>query len=154
MSGNPKTALERPRSIILTEEYAKKYFGNQNPMGKEMSVEADTILYTVTGVIQNIPDNSHIKFDILASISTYPNRANNQQWVSHNFYTYIVVQDGTDQGVLQEKFQDMVIKYVGPQLQEILGMSIDDFRKGGNDFANSYCGNICRFLSSLCSGIF
>jgi putative ABC transport system permease protein len=55
--------------------------------------------------------------------------------VSHNFYTYIVVQDGTDQGALQEKFQNMVIKYVGPQIREILGTSIDDFRKAGNDYA-------------------
>ena len=58
--------------MILTEEYAKKYFGNQDPMGQKMIVEADTILYTVTGVVQNVPDNSHIKFDMLASMSTYP----------------------------------------------------------------------------------
>jgi MacB-like periplasmic core domain len=92
------TALVRPRSMILTEEYAKKYFSNQDPMGQKMIVEADTILYTVTGVVQNVPDNSHIKFDMLASMSTYPDRANNENWVSHNFYTYIVVKD-----VLQAK---------------------------------------------------
>ncbi|TFH39785.1 MAG: FtsX-like permease family protein [Bacteroidia bacterium] len=135
LSGDPKTALARPKSMILTEEFAKKYFGNQDPMGLKMSVEADTNLYTVTGVIQNIPDNSHIKFDMLASLSSYPNQANNQQWVSHNFFTYIVVQDGTDQATLQGKFQEMVNKYVGPQIQEILGFSIDDFRKAGNDFS-------------------
>ncbi len=135
LSGNPKTALVNPRSIVLTEEYAEKYFGDQNPMGKMMSVEADTNLYTVTGIIQNVPDNSHIKFDILASLSSYPDQANSRNWVSHNFFTYILVQDGTDRGALQEKFQDMVIKYVGPQLQEILGMSIDDFRNAGNDFS-------------------
>jgi putative ABC transport system permease protein len=135
LKGDPKTALERPKSMILTEEYAKKYFGTQDPMGQKMIVEADTNLYTVTGVVQNIPDNSHIKFDLLASLSTYPGQANNQQWVNHNFYTYIVVKDGTEKSVLQEKFQGMVIKYVGPQIQQILGFSIDDFRKAGNDFS-------------------
>lgn len=135
LSGDRNTALVRPNSIVLTEAFAKKYFGDQNPMGQRMSVDADTNLYTVTGVIQNVPDNSHIKFDILASLSTYPNQANNQQWVSHNFYTYILVQDGTDQGVLQERLQNMVIKYVGPQIREILGVSIDDFRKAGNDYS-------------------
>ncbi len=134
LKGDPATALVRPRSMVLTEEYARKYFGNQDPMGQRLSVEADTILYTVTGVIQNIPDNSHIKFDILASLSSYPGQANNQGWVSHNFYTYIVVKDGTSKEDLQNKFQEMVIKYVGPQLQQILGYSIDDFRKMGNDF--------------------
>jgi putative ABC transport system permease protein len=91
LSGDPETALVRPRSMILTEEYARKYFGNQDPMGQRIIVEADTILYTVTGIIQNIPDNSHMKFDMLASMSTYPGQANNQNWLNHNFFTYIVV---------------------------------------------------------------
>lgn len=134
LKGDPKTALVRPRSMILTEDFVKKYFGSQDPMGQKMIVEADTILYTVTGVVQNVPDNSHIQFDMLASMSTYPGMANSQQWVSHNFYTYIVVKDGTKKDALQEKFQGMVIKYVGPQIQQILGLSIDDFRKAGNDF--------------------
>jgi putative ABC transport system permease protein len=134
LKGDPKTALVKPRSMVLTEEFSKKYFGKQDPLGQLISVEEDTILYTVTGVVQDVPDNSHIKFDMLASMSTYPGRANNQFWVSHNFYTYIVVKEGIEKSVLEEKLQGMVIKYVGPQLQEFLGLSIDDFRKAGNDF--------------------
>ncbi len=98
-------------------------------------MESDTVLYTVTGVVENVPDNSHIRFDILASLSTYPQQANNQFWISHNFYTYIVTADGTQKDALQEKLQEMVIKYVGPQLQEAIGQSIDDFRNAGNDFS-------------------
>jgi putative ABC transport system permease protein len=135
LKGDPNTALVRPRSMILTEEYAKKYFGNQDPMGQKLIVEADTILYTVTGVVQNVPDNSHMKFDMLASMSSYPGQANSQQWVSHNFYTYIVVKDGTNKDELEKKFQGMVVKYVGPQIQKILGFSIDNFRKAGNEFS-------------------
>ena len=135
LKGDPGTALVRPRSMILTEEYAKKYFGDKDPMGQRMNVESDTVLYTVTGVIQNVPDNSHIKFDMLASMSTYPGQANDQFWISHNFYTYIVTSDGTDKNILQEKFQEMIIKYVGPQLKEIIGQTIEDFRKAGNDFS-------------------
>ena len=135
IKGDPRTALARPQSIVLTEEFANKYFGDQDPMGQRMSMEVDTVLYTVTGVVQDVPDNSHIKFDMLASLSTYPGMANSQFWVSHNYYTYIVVRDGTSKDDLQKKFQEMVIKYVGPQLKEIIGQSIDDFRKAGNDFA-------------------
>jgi putative ABC transport system permease protein len=135
LKGDPSTALVRPRSMILTEEYAKKYFGDKDPMGQRMNVESDTVLYTVTGVIQNVPDNSHIKFDMLASMSTYPGQANDQFWISHSFYTYIVVSDGTDKNILQEKFQEMVIKYVGPQLKEVIGQTIEDFRKSGNNFS-------------------
>jgi len=134
IKGDPETALVRPRSMIMTEEYAGKYFGNLDPIGLKVTVESDTVLYTITGVVQNIPDNSHIKFDILASLSTYPGRDGDQAWISHNFYTYIVVKEGIHKETFQEKLHEMVIKYVGPQLQEILGMSIDDFRKAGNEF--------------------
>jgi len=135
IKGDPQTALVRPRSMILTEEYAKKYFGDQEPIGQRMIVESDTVLYTVTGILRNVPDNSHIKFDMLASMSTYPGLANDQFWVSHSFLTYIVVRDGTDKNDLQNKFREMVIKYVGPQLKEIIGQTIEDFRKAGNDFS-------------------
>ncbi len=134
LKGDPETALVQPRSMVLTEEFAKKYFGDQDPMGQRISVEEDTVLYTVTGIVQDVPDNSHMKFDMLASMSTYPRRADNTNWVSHNYYTYIVVRDGVEKSALEEKFQGMVIKYVGPQIQEFLGISIDDFRKAGNDF--------------------
>ncbi len=135
LKGEPQTALARPRSMVMTEEYARKYFGEADPVGQRVTMESDTILYTITGVLENVPDNSHIQFDMLASLSTYPQMANNQFWISHNFYTYIEVADGTDKDALQAKLQEMIIKYVGPQLQEALGTSIDDFRKAGNDFS-------------------
>lgn len=135
LEGDPHTALVRPRSMILTEEYARKFFGDQDPMGQKLIVESDTILYTVTGIVQNIPENSHVQFDMLASMSSYPGRANNTGWVNHNFYTYIVVNEGVDMTIMEVKFQEMVNKYVGPQLQQILGFSIEDFRKAGNDFS-------------------
>jgi putative ABC transport system permease protein len=135
IKGDPKTALVRPRSMVMTEEYARKYFGDNDPVGQKVTMESDTILYTITGLIANIPDNSHIKFDILCSLSTYPRLANDQTWVSHSFYTYIVVADGVQKDELQEKLQGIILKYVGPQLQQILGMSIDDFRNAGNEFS-------------------
>jgi putative ABC transport system permease protein len=135
LKGDPSTALVRPRSMVMTEEYARKYFGEADPIGQRVTMESDTVLYTVTGVMENVPENSHIQFDMLASLSTYPRMANNQFWISHNFYTYITVADGTDKVALQAKLQEMIIKYVGPQLQEALGTSIDDFRKAGNDFS-------------------
>jgi putative ABC transport system permease protein len=134
LKGDPQTALERPNSIILTEKFAKKYFGNTDPMGKQMLAEADTNHYTVTGIVQNVPDNSHIKFDILASMNTFPYQANNQMWVSNNVYTYFVAKAGTNKNSLQTKLGGMVEKYVGPQIKLLLGISIEDFKKSGNDY--------------------
>jgi len=134
LKGDPNTALERPRSMILTEKYARKYFGNQDPMGKQMIVEADSILYTVTGIVQNNPDNSHIKFDMLASMSSFPGQANDQIWLSNNIYTYFVARSGTDRDILQTKLGGLVTKYVGPQVKQLIGVSFEDFRKSGNDY--------------------
>ncbi|MRR22931.1 FtsX-like permease family protein, partial [bacterium] len=135
LKGDPATALARPRTLVMSEEYARKYFGTADPLGQRVTMESDTVLYTVTGIMENVPDNSHIKFDILASMISYPRIANSPYWISHNYYTYIVTADGTKQDELQEKLQGMVIKYVGPQLQEAIGQTIDDFRKAGNDFS-------------------
>lgn len=134
IKGDPESALVRPKSIVLSEEYAKKYFGNEDPMGQRLEVESDTVFYTVTGIVENVPDNSHIKFDMLASLTTYPGAANSTVWVGHSFYTYAVVKQGVSKEELQKKFQGMVENYVGPQIKQILGFSIEDFRKQGNDF--------------------
>jgi putative ABC transport system permease protein len=134
LKGDPNTALERPKSMILTEKFARKYFGNQDPMGKQMIVEADSILYTVTGIVQDVPDNSHIKFDMLASMSSFPGQANNEIWLSNNIYTYFVARDGTGKDILQSKLSGMVTKYVGPQVKQLIGVSFEDFRKSGNDY--------------------
>jgi putative ABC transport system permease protein len=134
VKGDPGSALVKPRSMVLTEEYAKKYFGDKDPVGQKLIVEADTILYTVTGVVQNVPDNSHVQFDILASISSYPRMANDQFWVNHNFYTYFVARSGTSKDILEKKLSYLVTNYVGPQIKEELGISLDEFRKSGNDY--------------------
>lgn len=134
LKGDPKTALARPNSMILTEEYAKKYFGSQDPMGQQLNVENEAFIFTVTGVIQNVPDNSHMKFDMLASLSTFPGRANDNFWVSNSFYTYFVAKEGIDKDALQDKLDGMVTKYVGPQITQVLGISLENFRKSGDDY--------------------
>ncbi len=71
IQGNPRTALVNPYSIVLTEQMAEKYFGDENPVGKIIVYDNQfkKFDFTITGVLKNIPDNSHIKFDFLASMS-------------------------------------------------------------------------------------
>jgi putative ABC transport system permease protein len=133
LSGDPKTVLVNPRSLILTEKYAKKYFGNEDPLGKRISLEADTNLYTVTGVVENIPSNSHFKFNILCSLNSL-NNSRSKNWIGHSFYTYIVLKDEHSKAALEAKFPEVIIKYVGPQIKQFLGVTIEDFQKAGNQF--------------------
>jgi putative ABC transport system permease protein len=106
IAGNPKTALTNPYSIVLTEHAAEKYFLNENPMGKIMSF-SDSIAITVTGVIKNVPANSHLQFDVLLSRSTIWEMSNHQvedQWFSNGLYTYLLLREGTDRLQLESKF--------------------------------------------------
>lgn len=133
LKGDPKTALTEPRSIVFTESTAKKYFGNEDPLGKALKVENDTVLYQVTGVMQDIPENSHFTFDLLGSMSTLRS-SQNTFWISHNYYTYILLSEGTDPNAFEDKMQNMVEKYVGPQIEQALGVNLQEFEASGNSF--------------------
>jgi putative ABC transport system permease protein len=133
LSGDPKTALSNPRSMILTEKFARKYFGKEDPIGKRISLEADTNLYTVTGVIQNIPANSHFKFDMLGSLNSLGD-SRSTEWLNHNYFTYIVLKEGVKKTTMEAKFPEVVLKYVGPQIKKYIGITIEDFQRAGNQF--------------------
>ncbi|MEO9806142.1 MAG: ABC transporter permease [Reichenbachiella sp.] len=133
LSGDQRTALIKPRSVVLTESYAKKYFGDEDPLGQKLTVEQDTIFYTVTGVMEDVPDHSHMQFDMMGSMSTY-RHWNNNQWVSHNHYTYITLNENADVGAFEEKIQELVYKYVGPQVEQFLGTTMDAWESAGNSF--------------------
>ncbi|HTF16815.1 MAG TPA: ABC transporter permease [Chryseolinea sp.] len=91
VKGSPETALIRPDGLVLTERMAVKYFGSENPMGKEIHVDDDH-LFTVAGVIENVPGNSHLQFDILLPMS-YRARTDEtiikNLWDNFDFYTYV-----------------------------------------------------------------
>ncbi len=87
--GNPKTALVHPNSIVLTETMSKKYFGNEDPVGKSFIVD-DTSSYLVTGVMRDFQKNSHFRCGFLLSMSTYPVSLSNY-WLDLWYSTYIVL---------------------------------------------------------------
>ena len=69
LSGDPRTALAQPNAIVLTQETAETLFGQEDPMGRPIP-DADGTVYVVTGVLENVPYHSHLKFDALVSFST------------------------------------------------------------------------------------
>lgn len=133
LEGDPKTALSKPKSMVLTQTFARKYFGDESALGKRITVEQDTNFYEITGVMEDVPDNSHFKFDMLGSRSTYQQWDNNF-WVSHNEYTYMVLKENTDAEDLENKIQNIVYKYVGPQISEYLGTTMEAWEAEGNFF--------------------
>ena len=131
--GDPETALVEPNTVVLTESMALKYFGQQDPLGQTLRLNERTD-YEVTGVMADVPTNSHFHFDFLGSINTLDN-SRNPLWVSNNFRTYFLLADGHSPEALQAKFPAMVKNYAGPQVEQILGINIEQFFASGGRFA-------------------
>lgn len=104
LAGNPDKALVDPNSIVLTESIAKKYFGDTNPIGQTILIE-NKRPYTVTGIMEDVPANSHFTFDVLLPMSRLRQLRPNMfdQWGNVDFYTYLLVGEQTVMASLQEK---------------------------------------------------
>jgi putative ABC transport system permease protein len=119
VSGDRQTALRDPFSVVLTEDMARKYFGNENPMGKVLQWngsdgENDFI---VTGVMRNVPDNSHVKGDFFASFKTQTTfssyNPDNFGWGNYWCHTFILLSEGSDHRLLQEKYPEFLESQTG-----------------------------------------
>ena len=132
IEGDVKTALKEPNTLVITKAAAKKYFGNENPIGKTLVFTSNNNEpFKVTGLIDKVPVNSHFQFDLFGSM-TGLNEAKSDSWMGSNFFTYILLKPGSDYKKLEAKLPGMVEKYMGPQIQQQLGVSLEQFRKKGN----------------------
>jgi len=131
IKGNEATALMKLNQVVLSAAAAKKYFGNDNPVGKVLEFPDDHASLTVTGVFDKIPETSHFHFEMMASMATMP-EARQDSWMSSNFFTYLLLPEGYDYKQLNAKLPQEVDKYIGPQLQKGLGTTLAEFRKKGN----------------------
>jgi putative ABC transport system permease protein len=96
LSGNAQTALTTPKSIVLTESAAHKYFGTENPMGKRLNLDANLGDFAVSGVVADIPSNAHFRFDFLIPLRTL-GLTLDSNWKTYNFYTYVKLKPNADE---------------------------------------------------------
>jgi putative ABC transport system permease protein len=131
IKGNPKEALAKPNTVVITEDIAEKYFGDEDPLGKNLRVHSDE-LYMVTGVVENIPANSHIRPDFLASFITLdlqPTGNATADLVNNiDYYTYLLLEEDADYKALEQKFVGFVGKYLGPLISSIGGSARYDLQ--------------------------
>lgn len=114
IKGNPKTALVKPNSVVLTEGMAKKYFGQEDPLGQTLLINGNKD-YTVTGVTKDAPGNSYLKFDFIGSFSSLW-QSREEQWWSANYQTFVLVDKNTDLAALRQKTNDLVKKALADEL--------------------------------------
>lgn len=111
--GDPETALDESFSVVITESVAKKYFGEENPMGKTMKFETRFPL-KVTGIIKDIPAQSHYIFDFMASMASVKQMFGGrlpQTWVWNPCWTYILLKKNSDPKTLEQEFPAFIEKY-------------------------------------------
>lgn len=125
LAGDKNTALVQPGSVVISQTAAKKYFGNEDPLGKQVQLTGNKVNSTITGVLKDIPENSQIKADIIVSMSSskmlFGQASSDSEWTNHNYYTYLLLKPNVDAKTVEAKFPAFMEKHRG-KLSRELGM--------------------------------
>jgi putative ABC transport system permease protein len=132
LEGNSNDALVQPNCVVISKALAKKYFGNANPVGKTLVIGLHNALYTVTGVFDKIPENTHFHFEAFLSITTW--HVTKPTWSNVGIYTYLLLNKNVDPQKLAAKFPLLVAKYVVPEVQHDMGISLAEAQRSVNTF--------------------
>ena len=130
IAGNARTALKDYHSLVITETVAKKYFNSTDVVGKTMLIN-DTSNYKITAVIKDLPKQSHFHFDFFVPMMENGG-SNDDNWLSENYNTYILLKKNADVKQLEAQLNPLMDRRVGPQLQSVINISLNDFKKGGS----------------------
>jgi putative ABC transport system permease protein len=143
IEGDRNTLLDKINSIVLTQKSAKKIFGNENPIGKSVTKYSnDTTIYTVTGILKDIPENSHLQFDGLVSFITAASNENINNWAGNWMITYLELEQGTNIASLEKKFPAYLKKYMveddGWKYYQLFLQPLTDVHSGSTTITHDY----------------
>lgn len=133
LRGEINTVLNKPYTLVLSETTANKIFGEENPINKMLKVGNDSTRYRVTGIMEDIPDNTHFRANAIGSFMTN-DRSQDQTWLSNSFSTYVLLHPNSDPAEANARFAPMIEKYVGPEVVKYFGISLSDFLEQGNKY--------------------
>src|ERR1700722_2678878 len=136
IAGDPNTALNNPHSIVIDESAARRYFNSTDVIGRTLEVGSNNTPLQITGVIRDLPEQSQFHFSFIRPLrEAYTfNSPSDNDWLSSNYYTYILVQPGTTRAEVQQDVDAIVNLNVGRALQEMFHVSVADLGKAGNHF--------------------
>jgi putative ABC transport system permease protein len=132
IKGDATSALSQPNYVVISQKTASRIFGNEEAVGKLININNSPEPYQVMGVVENLPENSHYKFDVFGSTASLPD-SRSDSWLRSDFFTYLLLRQGADAEKLEQKFPAMIEKYMGPQIIQQMGMSLSQFRTKGNE---------------------
>ena len=133
LEGDVKTALTEPNSIVLTEKMVKKYFSSGHALGKVLIIGNENKSYKVTGITPDVPPNSHVYFDfIISTVSDEGLKSN--EWLSNFLFTYFKLKENTSVTSVESKFPGLVVKFVGPEIEKFMGVTIKQMKEQGGAY--------------------
>jgi putative ABC transport system permease protein len=135
LAGNPQKALAEPQSVVITESMAKKYFGTANALNNILQFDNEEARH-VTGVIADIPAQSHFQADFLLPLHETKDAKVNK-WGNHIFNTYLLLKPGTNPKAVDAKFERVLQTYLDPALRQFFQTSLAEARKKGNNYSYS-----------------
>jgi len=131
--GDIKTALKEPNTVVLTEVMARKYFGDQNPMGGLLVMGSENKTFKVTGIAETPPTNSHFTYNILVSAVSSENLKTGI-WLNNFMYTYFKTKPNTSVDQVVTKFIPLVDKYIGPEIEKFMGTTLKQMQEAGGAY--------------------
>ena len=134
--GNPETVLKGPNKIVLSEKWAKKYFGNKaysEVLGQSILWGNDRESYEITGIVENSPKNSHFRYSFIISMTSWQH-SRGLQWTSNSLMTYFKSEGGSDIRRIEANLNDLVVKYVGPEIEKFIGVAMEDWAEIGGAY--------------------
>jgi len=130
LEGDPATVLTEPNSLVITEEMAQIYLGESRPIGQTLPIRwnEELVDFRITGIMDEIPHNSHFHTDFFASYSSLPALIGAERmaiWLNNMLRTYVMLNENASVSDLEGKFPDFMEKYIGPVTRSILGEDLD-----------------------------
>ena len=132
LQGSPDEVLKAPNTMVISRSAARKFFGEVDPVGKILRVENTDPGYTITGVMEDMPANSHFHFDFIFSFASMSQR-HSENWLIPFMFTYIELPEGHDFRQLESKLTELAISQMNPQMQRFTGNTFEEFleKEGG-----------------------
>ncbi len=133
IEGDKNEALREPNSIVLTTTLADKYFSGEAALGKLLVVGNDNETFKVTGIVEPAPENSHFTYSALVSASSSED-LQSPIWLNNGLWTYFLMKSNASIENVSSKFEDLVVKYVGPQVEQFMGRTLEQMKESGGAY--------------------
>jgi putative ABC transport system permease protein len=124
LKGNVNTSLENPNTAVITESIAKKYFGDSDPVNQVIEMYGDE--FTITGIVDDIPPNSHFHFDVFVSVVTFP-WIHEQGWTWNSYKTYVQLNEKSSQVEFERKIETISDKYIMNDAENSMWRTSDNY---------------------------